>query len=154
MLLVAGSAQYGAITMARLSPDENDVIDPDTSGAASFGAQATLGIMPGGSTFTLAGRLRAGSYLRDGKGIPYMGAQMLFGASFMRREGGRSFSYALGGVGVEYLPSENQDLLTLHVGGGGVFREFNFGGGLDLGANAQFAVVMLGLHVGWGRLFY
>ena len=102
----------------------------------------------------LAGRLRAGSYIRTAEAIPTVGAEVLFGASFLRKPDGKSFSYLLGGMGVEYLPTNNQDLLTLHAVGGSVVRGLHFGGGLHIGGNDEFAVFMFGLHLGWGQLFY
>lgn len=154
IVLVEGIAKYGAIALAISDPLQQSAVESDTDSAGLIGAQATLGLMPGGSTFMLAGRLRVGSYIRAGEAIANMGAEMLFGANFLRKSDGRSFSYAMAGMGVEYMPSNNQDLLTLHAGGGSVVRGINFGGGLEIGANDEFAVVMFGFHVGWGRLFY
>jgi hypothetical protein len=154
MLLVEGVAKYGAITLADPASVEQPEVEADTDSAGLFGAQATLGLMPGGSTFMLAGRLRAGSYIRTAEAIPTVGAEVLFGASFLRKPDGKSFSYLLGGMGVEYLPTNNQDLLTLHAVGGSVVRGLHFGGGLHIGGNDEFAVFMFGLHLGWGQLFY
>lgn len=149
--LVEGVAHYGGVSRGE------DLSDPDaaeeTYRAGLVGGQVTLGVMPGGRHFTMAGRIRGGAYLGGGSQLATMGAAMLFGANFLRDETGRSFGYVLGGVGVEFLPGLNQDMLTLHIAGGTIVRGFNFSAGLDLGGNDQIAHAMIGFQIGWGQLF-
>ena len=153
MVLVEAVAKYGLIGRGTdlLESDQDDPFDEKFS-VGYFGAQATLGLMPARSAFTLAGRLRAGAYLGHSPALGSMGAAMLFGANFARKEDGRSFSYAMGGLGVEFLPSGSQDMLTIHASGGTVINEFTLGGGLDFGINNEIFIATFGLQVGWGRL--
>jgi hypothetical protein len=151
LLLIEGTAKYGGLVEG---PDLNDDSAPTTSSrAGQLGVQATLGFMPGGKAFTMGGRLSGGMYLGSDIMSGSIGASVLFGANFARQPDGRTFSYALGGFGLEYIPGVNQDILTLHVSGGTVVRGINFGADIDLGGNDEFARFMFGMHMGWGRLF-
>ena len=153
MILVEAVAKYGLIGRGTdlLESDQDDPFDEKFS-VGYFGAQATLGLMPARSAFTLAGRLRGGAYLGHSPALASMGAAMLFGANFARKEDGRSFSYAMGGLGVEFLPSGSQDMLTIHASGGTVINEFTLGAGIDFGINNEIFIATFGLQIGWGRL--
>lgn len=151
MLLIEGLAKYGGLVEG---PDLSDDEAPTTSSRGGhLGAQATLGFMPAGKAFTMAGRLRGGAYLGSNITSGSIGASVLFGANFARQPEGKTFSYALGGFGVEYIAEKNQDILTLHITGGTVVNGLNFGADIDLGGNDEFALFMFGVHMGWGRLF-
>lgn len=154
MLLVEGTARYGAVTIAPPGASlEDDDPDAFESSVGNLGGQVTLGVMPGGSAFTMAGRLRGGSYISDQFTRGNMSAEMLFGANFGRNARGNEFTHILGGFGVEFLPGENQDLLTLSVGAATVVKGVSFGGGFQVGANDEVAIATLGMQVGWGQLF-
>jgi hypothetical protein len=153
MLLLEGVAKYGLFGRGTdlLESDQANDFDEKFS-VGYFGAQATFGLMPANSAFTLAGRLRAGAYLGHSPAMGNIGAAMLFGANFARKNGGRSFSYAMGGLGVEFIPTYNADLITVHASGGTVFNEFTLGAGLDFGINNELFIATFGLQLGWGRL--
>ena len=70
----------------------------ETSRTGNLGGQVTLGIMPGGSAFTMGARLRGGTYLGENSTLGNIGAAMMFGANFARNVKGDEFSYALGGL--------------------------------------------------------
>lgn len=154
MLLVEGAARYGAVTIAPPGATLEEE-DPDAfeSRVGNFGGQVTLGVMPGGSAFTMAGRLRAGSYVSSEFTRGNVAAEMLFGANFARNARGNEFTYILGGFGVEFLPGENQDILTLNVGAATVVKGVSFGGGILVGANDEIAIGTIGMQIGWGQLF-
>ncbi len=154
MLLVEGTARYGGVTIAPPGATiEDDDPDAFESRVGNVGGQVTLGVMPGGSVFTMAGRVRGGSYLSEEFTRGNMAAEMLFGANFARNARGNEFTHILGGIGVEFLPGENQDLLTLSLGAATVVKGVSFGGGILLGANDEVAIGTLGMQVGWGQLF-
>lgn len=154
MLLVEGTARYGAVTIA---PPGTTLEEEDPGAFESrvghFGGQATLGVMPGGSAFTMAGRLRGGSYVSTDFTRGTVAADMLFGANFSRNARGNEFTYILGGFGVEFLPGENQDILTLNVGAATVVKGVSFGGGIFVGANDEIAIGTFGMQIGWGQLY-
>jgi hypothetical protein len=154
MVLAQATAHYGGMTVANpgttLEESGSDVM---TYRMGHFGAQATLGVMPGGGAFTMAGRLRGGSYVGEDVTQGNVAAEMLFGANFARNARGTEFTYILGGFGVEFLPRDNQDLLTLSIAGGTVVKGVAFGAGFQLGANDQYALALFGMHIGWGQLY-
>lgn len=153
LIILESVAKYGLIGRGTdlLESDQDDPFDEKFS-VAYLGLQATLGLMPARSAFTLAGRLRGGLYLGHPPAMGSMGAAMLFGANFARNENGRSFSYAMGGLGVEFLPTDSQDMLTVHASGGTVINEFTLGAGVDFGINNEVFIATFGLQVGWARL--
>lgn len=153
MVLAEGTAKYGAYTVARVGTFEDETVEPDSLRTGQLGGQVTVGIMPNGSAFAMAGRLRGGSYV--GERVPggYVAAEMLFGANFARNAQGSTFTYLLGGFGVEFLPGDNQDLLSLSATGGTVVNGIDFGAGINLAANDEVAIALIGMHIGWGRLF-
>lgn len=149
-LLLQGVGRYGWFVEGENLENENA---PTRSYRATMvGAQATFGFMPAGKTFLMAGRLHGGAYFGRTITSGTIGAAVLFGANLARKPDGRTFSYALGGFGVEYIPQKKQDILTLHISGGTVLRGIDFGAHIDLGGNDEFARFMLGMHLGWGRL--
>jgi hypothetical protein len=153
MVLAEGTAKYGVYSVAKTGTFEDQNVEPDSLRTGQLGGQATIGVMPGGSAFTMAGRLRGGSYV--GERVPggYVAAEMLFGANFARNAQGSSFTYLLGGIGVEFLPGENEDMLSLSASGGTVVNGVAFGAGINIGANDEVAIALIGMHIGWGRLF-
>lgn len=154
MLLIEGSARYGVVTIAPPGATlEDDAPDAFESRVGNFGGQVTLGVMPGGNAFTMAGRLRGGSYVSADFTRGNVAADMLFGANFGRSARGNEFTYILGGFGVEFLPGENQDILTLNIGAATVVKGVSFGGGIFLGANDEIAIGTFGMQIGWGQLF-
>lgn len=154
MFLVEGVGKYGAFTRAQPGSSlENAAPEVDGQGAGHAGGQLTMGFMPGGSPFMMAGRLGGGSYLGRGVTRGSVAALLLFGANLNRNERGNEFTHLLGGVGVEYLPGENQDLVTLSASGGIVVQGLALGGQLLLAANDEVAVLMLGMQIGWGQLY-
>jgi hypothetical protein len=154
LLLVEATAKYGGFTVADPGHSLNDD-DPEVENlrAGNLGGQVTLGIMPGGRAFTMGGRLRGGSYVGERITRGNVAAEMVFGANFARSARGNDYTHILGGVGVEFIPGENQDLLTASLSGGAVVNSVAFGAGLNIGANDEYAVFMLGMHIGWGQLF-
>ncbi len=153
ILLLEGSAKYGLFaTVIGAGSFEDDEVETKNETAGQFAGQAMLGIIPGGGTFMMGGRLRGGAYVNSNGAQALIGADLLFGANFARRDG-RNFAYAMGGMGVELIPTENIDMLTLQGIGGVVSGGLNFGGGIEVGANEDTAVIMFGMHMGWGRLF-
>jgi hypothetical protein len=154
MLLVEGTARYGVVTIAPPGTIlEEDDPDSFKSRVGSAGGQVTLGVMPGGNAFIMAGRLRGGSYISTDFTRGSVAADMLFGANFGRNARGNEFTYILGGFGVEFLPGENQDILTLNIGAGTVVKGVSFGGGIFIGANDEIGIATLGMQIGWGQLF-
>lgn len=150
MVLLEGVGRYGGFVEG---PDlEDDSAPTQSYRGFGLGAQATLGFIPGGRTFMMAGRLQGGAYLGSDVTSGTIGAAVLFGANLARKATGRTFSYVLGGFGVEYIPQKKQDILTLHISGGTVVRGLDFGADIDLGGNDEFARFLLGMHFGWGRL--
>lgn len=150
LLLVDGVAKYGGFS-EESDPSEGQL--PEARYRAGYlGTEVTLGVMPGDSAFTMAGRLRGGAYLGSQINSGLIGASLLFGANFAHRSQGRSFSYALGGFGVEFLTDTNQDLLVLHAGGGVVLRGLHLGAALDVGGNDQVGRAMIGIRIGWGKI--
>jgi len=153
LILIEGSAKYGLLAIA----PANELGASDTSttllGVGLFGAQATVGIMPGDGAFTLGGRLRTGMYVGQDIANITIGADVLVGTNFSPSLDGRSLSYLLGGVGVEYIPANNRDILVLHAAGGQVKNGFSYGVEMSAGANDTYAVFLLGLRLGWARLF-
>ncbi len=154
MLLVEGAARYGGVTIAPPGATiEDDSPDAFESSVGNVSGQVTLGVMPQGSVFTMAGRFRGGSYISQDFTRGNMAVDMLFGANFARNAKGNEFTHIMGGFGVEFLPGENQDFLTISVGAGTVVKGISFGGGLMAGANAEIAIGTLGMQIGWGQLF-
>lgn len=154
ILLLEAVGRYGLLGRGSglLDVDADEALD-ETFTAGYFGGQATFGLMPSHSAFTLAGRLRGGSYIGGGLAAGSLGAAVLFGANFARNETGDSFSYALGGFGVEFMPAANTDMLTFNASGGTIMNGFNLSAGLDLGINDDLFVAFFGLQLGWGQLF-
>lgn len=149
LVLVEAIAKYGSVGD---SFDDSEV-DRDSYGAGLVGGQVTLGILPGGKYFTMAARLSGGAFIGGPSAQSTVGASMMFGANFLRNRDGTSYSYALAGAGVEFLPGVNEDMLAFHMSGGTVVKGISFSGGLDLGGNEKFGFVIFGMQVGWGRLF-
>lgn len=147
------TAKYGVYSVVVDGTFEADDAETNNLRTGQLGGQATVGVMPGGSAFAMAGRLRGGSYV--GQGVPgaYVAAEMFFGANFARNEQGSSFAYVMGGIGVEFLPSDNQDMLTLSATGGTVINGIDFGGTINIAANDEVAIALIGMQIGWGRLF-
>jgi hypothetical protein len=154
MLLIEGAARYGGLAIAPEGTSlEDEDIEAIESRVGNLGGQVTLGVMPGGGVFTMAGRLRGGSYVSETFTRGNVAAEMLFGANFARNARGNEFTHILGGFGVEFLPGENQDLLTLSVAAATVVKGVSFGGGFSLGGNDEIAIGTLGMQIGWGQLF-
>jgi hypothetical protein len=154
MVLAEGTAKYGGYTVAEEGATlEDESVETESLRTGQLGGQVTVGVMPSGSAFAMAGRLRGGSYV--GERVPggYVAAEMLFGANFARNAQGSSFTYLLGGIGVEFLPGDNQDLLSLSATGGTVVNGIDFGAGINIAANDEVAIALIGMHIGWGRLF-
>lgn len=154
MLLIEGSARYGFVTIAPPGTTlEDEAPGAFESRVGNFGGQVTLGVMPGGNAFTMAGRLRGGSYVSADFTRGNVAADMLFGVNFGRNARGNEFTYILGGFGVEFLPGDNQDILTLSLGAATLVKGVSFGGGIFLGANDEIAIGTFGMQIGWGQLF-
>lgn len=153
LLLIEGFAKYGGIVRGDNIQDDETRSNVENFRAGNFGGQGTLALLPGQGTFTMAGRLRAGSYV--GKDVTFgnLGAAMLFGINFGKSNDGRKFSYLLGGLGVDFIPSESQDMLMLHLAAGTVMNGISLSGGLDLGGNDEFGAAMIGMQIGWGQLY-
>ncbi len=149
LLLVEAVAKYGSVGR------EGSGIDEDRDGRSTglFGGQLTLGLLPGGKYFTMAARLAGGSFVSGGTGLGTLGASMMFGAHFLRNEKGNTFSYALAGAGVEFMPAINEDMLAFHVAGGTVVRGVSFSAGIDVGGNDDVGFALFGMQIGWGHLF-
>ncbi len=153
VLILEGGARYGVVSQVAPLPVEATQSSTTSTEVAFVGGGATLGIMPGGGAFTIAGRIRSGLFFGDSLKLATLGADLLLGATLFRSPTGRNFTYLLGGFGVEFIPSQNQDLLSLHLGGGTVLNGINLGASVDLGGNDEYAYAMLGLNLGWGKLF-
>lgn len=152
-VLAEATAKYGVYSVAQAGTFEDEDVETENLRTGQLGGQVAVGVMPGGAAFAMAGRLRGGSYV--GQGVPdgFVAAEMMFGANFARNEQGTNFTYVMGGIGVEFLPGENEDLLTLSATGGTVIGGISFGGGVNIAANDQIAMALFGMQIGWGRLF-
>jgi hypothetical protein len=142
-------AKYGALGDSLNNEDG----DWDGHGTGLVGGQVTLGLMPGGKYFTMGARLAGGAFVGGQKSLGTVGATMLFGANFLRSAHGKTYSYALGGAGVEFVPGLNQDMLAFHLTGGTVVNGVSFSAGLDLGTNEEFGFIVFGMQIGWGHLY-
>ncbi len=149
LLLAEAIAKYGTVGDSLNSEDS----DRDGYSAGLFGGQATLGLMPGGKYFTMAARLSGGAFVGGPQVHAIVGAAMMFGANFLRNERGDTYSYALGGAGVQFVPGLNQDMLALHLSGGTVINSLSFSAGVDIGSNEEFGFAIFGLQLGWGHMY-
>ena len=149
LILAEAVAKYGSVGDSSDSARE----DREAHRAGMFGGQVTLGLMPGGKYFTMAARLSGGAFVGGPSAQGTIGAAMMFGANFLRNEKGDTYSYALGGAGVEFMPGINQDMLALHLAGGTVVKTMSFSAGIDIGGNEEYGFALFGMQLGWGHLY-
>ncbi len=150
LVLAEAVAKYGGFGGSLDHEDDNSW---DGRSTGLVGGQMTLGLMPGGKYFTMAARLSGGVFLNSEPAQSTIGASMLFGANFIRNARGDTYSYALAGAGVEFLPGLNQDVLAFHLVGGTVVGGMSFSAGVDLGTNEEVGFAIFGLQLGWGHLY-
>jgi len=151
LILVESIAKYGSV--GGTEEWENPNLDRESFRAGLLGGQLTLGLLPGGKYFTMAARLSGGALLGGPNVQSSIGASMMFGANFLRNQKGNNFSYALGGVGVEFMPGLNEDMLAVHISGGTVIKGLSFSAGADFGGNDDIGFAMFGMQIGWGHLY-
>lgn len=144
ILLLSGELAGGYLDL------DLDPFNSKSGGAALLGASLTMGAMPAKrSGFTMAGRIRLGSYLGR-TGGDYFGVQGALGSTVGPRKDNR-FSYFLGNFGIEVLQDSSETAATFGFQGGTSIDGLQLGGSLNY-VGGSYQAVMFGLELGFGGL--
>lgn len=122
-----------------------------SAATGQVGGALTLGLLPGDGKFSMAGRLRGGAYFGDYGSVGFGGAAGLVGGVW-NRPGQRDFGYLYGGVGLDLVGSDATPVLNFSGVGGVTVNHIDLGIGVEFGFGDQFAMALIGLHVGFGSM--
>lgn len=123
----------------------------DSSAAGQVGGALTLGIVPGRGGFSMAGRVRGGAYLGEFGSEGYGGIVALLGGIW-NKPGEQDLGYMFGGFGLDIVGVDAAEVLTFHYTGGMTVSGFDLGLGVEFGLGDNYAMALIGLQFGFGRM--